>query len=149
MLCMSWQLGLIFIAFSVISLIITNAVAKKNLICAAERQEAIARLTGIAEEYYTGRDVIKAYNHEPESFEKVSEYTESVRVAARNSDFLTNAVNPLIRFLSRICQAVILLIACGWMLTGAMSLGIAQAFFQYITLAAEPLTETSYMINSL
>lgn len=149
MLCLSWQLGLIFIAFSVISLIITNAVAKKNLICAAERQEAIARLTGIAEEYYTGRDVIKAYNHEPESFEKVSEYTESVRVAARNSDFLTNAVNPLIRFLSRICQAVILLIACGWMLTGAMSLGIAQAFFQYITLAAEPLTETSYMINSL
>ena len=149
MLCLSWQLGLIFIAFSVVSLIITNAVAKKNLICAAERQEAIARLTGITEEYYTGRDVIKAYNHEPESFEKVSEYTESVRVAARNSDFLTNAVNPLIRFLSRICQAVILLIACGWMLTGAMSLGIAQAFFQYITLAAEPLTETSYMINSL
>lgn len=149
MLCLSWQLGLIFIAFSIVSLIITNAVAKKNLICAAERQEAIARLTGIAEEYYTGRDVIKAYNHEPESFEKVSEYTENVRVAARNSDFLTNAVNPLIRFLSRICQAVILLIACGWMLTGAMSLGIAQAFFQYITLAAEPLTETSYMINSL
>ena len=149
MLCLSWQQGLIFIAFSIISLIITNVVAKKNLICAAERQEAIARLTGIAEEYYTGRDVIKAYNHEQESFDKVSEYTESVRVTARNSDFLTNAVNPLIRFLSRICQAVILLIACGWMLTGAMSLGIAQAFFQYITLAAEPLTETSYMINSL
>ena len=149
MFCLSWILALIFLAFSIVSLIITNIVAKKNLICAAERQEAIARLPGIAEEYYTGRDVIKAYNHESESMQTVSSYTESVRLAAQKTDFLTNAVNPLIRFLSRLSQAVILLIACRWMVTGAMSLGIAQAFFQYITLAAEPLTETSYMINSL
>lgn len=149
MFCLNWILALIFLAFSIVSLIITNFVAKRNLLYAAERQEAIALLTGIAEEYYTGRDVIKAYNHEAESVDTVSSYTESVRVAAQKTDFLTNAVNPLIRFLSRLSQAVILLIACGWMLTGAMSLGIAQAFFQYITLAAEPLTETSYMINSL
>ena len=55
----------------------------------------------------------------------------------------------MIRFLSRLSQAVILLLACSRMLTGEMSLGIVQAFFQYINLAAEPLTETSYMINSL
>ena len=72
-------------------------------------------------------------------FEKVSSYTENVRVAARDTDFLTNSVNPLIRFLSRLAQAGIPLIPCVRMLTGAMSLGIAQAFFQYITLAAEPL----------
>lgn len=149
MFCISWELALIFLAFSIVSLIITNAVAKKNLICAAQRQEAIARLTGIAEEYYTGRDVIKAYNHEDESMEKVAAYTEELRKAARDTDFLTNSVNPLIRFLSRLSQAVILLLACSWMLTGEMSLGIVQAFFQYINLAAEPLTETSYMINSL
>ena len=149
MFCISWELALIFLAFSIVSLIITNAVAKKNLICAAQRQEAIARLTGIAEEYYTGRDVIKAYNHENESMKKVAAYTEELRKAARDTDFLTNSVNPLIRFLSRLSQAVILLLACSRMLTGEMSLGIVQAFFQYINLAAEPLTETSYMINSL
>lgn len=148
MFCISWELALIFLAFSIVSLIITNAVAKKNLICAAQRQEAIARLTGIAEEYYTGRDVIKAYNHEDESMKKVAAYTEELRKAARDTDFLTNSVNPLIRFLSRLSQAVILLLACSRMLTGEMSLGIVQAFFQYINLAAEPLTETSYMINS-
>ena len=149
MFCISWELALIFLAFSIVSLIITNAVAKKNLICAAQRQEAIARLTGIAEEYYTGRDVIKAYNHEDESMKKVAAYTEELRKAAHDTDFLTNSVNPLIRFLSRLSQAVILLLACSRMLTGEMSLGIVQAFFQYINLAAEPLTETSYMINSL
>ena len=149
MFCISWELALIFLAFSVVSLIITNLVAKKNLVCAAQRQEAISRLTGIAEEYYTGRDVIKAYNHEAESMDTVSSYTEELRKAARDTDFLTNSVNPLIRFLSRLSQAIILFIACSRMLSGTMTLGIVQAFFQYINLAAEPLTETSYMINSL
>lgn len=42
-----------------------------------------------------------------------------------------------------------MLIACSQMLSGKMTLGAVQAFFQYINIASEPLTETSYMINSL
>lgn len=53
-----------------IAVVITKIVSKKNLIAASERQEAIARLTGIAEEYYTGRDIIKAFNHKEESVKK-------------------------------------------------------------------------------
>lgn len=149
MFAISWVLTLIFLGFAIISLIITSFVAKKNLICSSERQEAVSRLTGIAEEYYTGRDIIKAYNREEESKKTVSAYTEEVRLSARKTDFLTNSVNPLIRFLSRLSQAVILLIACNWMAQGTLTIGIVQAFFQYINLAAEPLTQTSYMINSL
>ena len=142
-------LTVIFLAFTVISLLLTKIVAKKNLICSAERQSALARLTGIAEEYYTGRDVIRAYNHEQESVDAVRAATDELRIATQKADFLTNCVNPLIRLLSRLSQAVIMLLACYWMLQGSMSLGIVQAFFQYITMAAEPLTETSYMVNSL
>lgn len=151
MFCLSPLLALIFLAFSVVSLIITNVVAKKNLAYSAERQEAVARLTGLAEEYYTGRDVIKAYNRERESIAAVSDAAEEVRAASQRTEFLTNSVNPLIRLLSRLSQAVILLIACRWMVVrpDLMTPGLAQAFFQYITLASEPLTETSYMINSL
>ena len=35
------------------------------------------------------------------------------------------------------------------MLAGTMTVGVVQAFFQYINQTAEPLTEASYMINSL
>ena len=149
MFVLNYILALIILAFSAVSLIITRIVAKKNLICAAERQEAIARLTGIAEEYYTGRDVIKAYNRESESCARVSAGAENVRAAAQKTDFLTNSINPLIRFLSRLAQTVILFLPCGWMIAGSMTPGVAQAFFQYVNLAAEPLTEMSYMINSL
>ena len=145
----SWILALIFIAFMAIGVVITRIVSKKNLKAASERQEAIARLTGIAEEYYTGRDIIKAFNHEEESVNKVYKAVDEVRLSTRDADFLTNAVNPAVRFLSRLSQAVILLIAGYWMIHGQMTIGIVQAYFQYLNMSAEPITEASFMINSL
>ena len=145
----SVPLTLLFLVFMAVSMAVTNVVARKNLKCAADRQETIAVLTGVVEEYYNGRDVIKAYNHEEESIQRVSQAAEANRAANQRADFLTNCVNPLIRLLTRLAQVVIAVVAGKAMLDGAMSVGVVQAFFQYVNQTAEPLTEASYMINSL
>lgn len=149
MFCYSISLTLIVLMFTAISLYITRLISRKNLEASSERQKGLATLTGIAEEYYTGRDIIRAYNHENESIQNVTSAVNELRTSTRKADFLQNCVNPLIRLLSRVSQAVIMLIACFRMLNGKMTIGLAQAFFQYINIASEPLTETSYMINSL
>lgn len=145
----SVPLTCIFLVFMLISVIITNAVSKSSLRCAAEQQETIGVLTGIAEEYYNGRDVIKAYNREEQSTEQLEKAAEAVRMANKNVGFLTNCINPLIRLLTRLSHVVIAIITGRAMLSGTMTVGVVQAFFQYINQAAEPLTEASYMINSL
>lgn len=145
----SVSLTCIFLVFMLASMWITQIVAKKNLRCAIERQETIGELTGIVEEYYNGRNVIKAYNHEAESQEQVAAAAEKNRVANQKADFLTNCVNPLIRLLTRLAHVVIAIIAVRAMLNGTMTVGVVQAFFQYINQTAEPLTEASFMINSL
>ncbi len=145
----SVPLTCLFLVFMAVSMVVTNLVARKNLRCAAERQETIAVLTGVVEEYYNGRDVIKAYNHEAESIQMVSQAAEANRLANQKADFLTNCVNPLIRLLTRLAQVVIAVISGKAMLDGTMSVGVVQAFFQYVNQTAEPLTEASYMINSL
>ena len=128
---------------------LTCMVAKKSLESAAARQETIGVLTGIAEEYYKGRNVIKAYNHEKQSIEQVRAAAEDNRIASQKADFLTNCVNPLIRLLTRIAHMVIAVIAGKAMIEGRMTVGVVQAFFQYVNQTAEPMTEASYMINSL
>lgn len=142
-------LTLIFLVFMFISILITQAVSKKSLRCAAEQQETIGALTGIVEEYYNGRNVIKAYNHEAQSLEQVDAAAEDACTANRKVGFLTNCVNPLIRLLTRLAHVVVAIIAGRAMLKGSMTVGVVQAFFQYIGQTAEPLTEASYMINSL
>lgn len=142
-------LTLVFIAFMIVCIIITKIVSNKNLKYAAIRQESLGKLTGIVEEYYAGRNIIKAYNNEPESIEKVHESTELNRKAAQKADFITNSINPLIRLITRISQAVIAVIAGNAMINGTMTIGVVQAFFQYVNQAGEPLTEASFMINTL
>ena len=93
----SIQLTCIFLIFMIASMLITKAVARKNLESAAERQETIGELTGIVEEFYNGRNVIKAYNHEYASIAKVKEAAAKNAIASQKADFLTNCVNPLIR----------------------------------------------------
>lgn len=142
-------LTFIFLIFMVICIIITQVVANKNLKYAALRQETLGSLTGVVEEYYTGRNIIKAYNHEKESIEQVQHYTELNRKATQKADFLTNSINPLIRLIARLAQAIIAVIAGHAMLSGTMSVGVVQAFFQYVNQAGEPLTQASFMINTL
>lgn len=77
----------IFLIFMLVSMVITQIVAKKNLRCASERQETIGELTGIVEEYYNGRNVIKAYNHEEESLEQVITAAEKTVPRTRRQTF--------------------------------------------------------------
>lgn len=142
-------LTVIFIGFTAVSFFITKLVAGKNLELSAVRQEKVSYLTGLTEEYYAGRNVIKAYNNEENSIAALNKAIEDVAAANEKTDFLTNSVNPSIRFLSRLSQAVILLIGCSRMAKGLMTFGAVQAYFQYMGMCSEPLTEAAYMINSL
>lgn len=117
-------LTLIFLVFMLISMLITKAVSKKSLRYAAQQQETIGVLTGIAEEYYNGRDVIKAYNHEAESTEQFGVAADDACDANRKVGFLTNCVNPLIRLLTRFANVVIAIIAGWFMINGTMTVGV-------------------------
>ena len=149
MLYYSVSITLLFLAFMLLSTVITKIVSDKSLQYSGERMDSIANLTGLAEEYYNGRNVIRAYNHEADSLEKIERAAEQARAANQRVDFLSNCVNPLIRLLTRISHAAIALIAGRALIGGSMTVGVMQALFQYINLAAEPLTEASYMINSM
>ena len=145
----SISLTLLFLAFMLFSAVITWVVSKKSLRFAGERMESIGNLTGLAEEYYNGRNVIKAYNHETDSLKKIVQAAEKARIANQRVEFLSNCVNPLIRLLTRISHAVIALLAGRALLGGRMTIGVMQALFQHLNLASEPLTEASYMLNSM
>lgn len=149
MLYYSVPLTCLFLIFMFLNMGITHIVAGKSLQYADQRLETISGLTGLAEEYYNGRNVIRAYNHEEESLKQVIQAAEKARIANERVDFMAGCVNPLIRFLSRVAHVVIALIAGHALLRGAMTVGVVQAFFQYINQTSEPLTEASYMINSL
>lgn len=142
-------LTLVFLGFSAVSLLVTSIVSKKTLQYATERQQAVGKMNGIVEESYSGRMVIKAFNYEKTSSEKVHNAAEELAQAWKKTDFMINAVNPAIRLINRCGMVFIAFLGGGMLLSGTMTPGVFQAFFQYVNQAGEPITELSYMINSL
>ena len=114
-----------------------------------KRQQCVSNVTTLVEEAYSGRVVIKAFNQEESSSEKMHRATEELTKATKKTDFMINAVNPAIRLINRFGQILIAVSAGRMLLNGTMTVGVFQAFFQYVNQASEPLTEVAYMVNSM
>ena len=127
----------------------TKIVSAKTLRSALERQQRVSDVTALVEEGYSGRVIIKAFNQEGESSHKMHRATEELAEATRKADFMINAINPAIRFINRLGQILIAVLGGRMLLTGTMSVGVFQAFFQYVNQSAEPLTEMAFMVNSM
>ncbi|WP_455043991.1 ABC transporter ATP-binding protein [Lancefieldella rimae] len=139
----------IFCIFAAMSFLLTKIVSNRTLHAAAKRQAATGELTGRVEEAYSGRFVIKAFGHERSSYEDIALAAEALAHASERADFITNAISPAIRFLTRLAQVVIGLFAGGMLISGQLSVGVFQAIFQYLTQATEPLTQLSFTVNML
>ena len=142
-------LTVVFLTFMGISLLVTKIVSAKTLRSALERQQRVSDVTALVEEGYSGRVIIKAFNQEGESSHKMHRATEELAEATRKADFMINAINPAIRFINRLGQILIAVLGGRMLLTGTMSVGVFQAFFQYVNQSAEPLTEMAFMVNSM
>ena len=149
MLRYSVLLTAIFLVFAFVSTLITKSVSKWTLKLAAERQRYVGELTATVEEAYSGRLIIKSFNREEASSARVHELSDKLALASRRADFATNAISPLIRFIIRLAQVLIAVVAGGMLVGGRITIGVFQAFFQYIHQASEPLTQLSFTINTL
>ena len=142
-------LTLVFLFFMALSLLATKIVSKKTLEYALERQQCVSDVTALVEENYSGRTIIKAFSQEEASSRRMHETTQRLTDASRKADFMISAINPAIRFINRLGQIAIAVLGGRMLLRGAMSVGVFQAFFQYVNQSAEPLTELAYMVNSM
>ena len=77
------------------------------------------------------------------------ELNENLRKASLNAQFITYAINPLIRLMGQIGYVVIAVRGAMSVISGSISIGEVQAIFQYINQISEPVTQMSYTLNNL
>lgn len=139
----------VFLFFTAISLLAAKAASQKTLRYAARRQDCTGRLNSLIEEAYSGRMLIKAFNREEESLAQIRQAAVELADASEKTDWIINSINPGIRVINRFGQVAVAVLGGVMLLKGHLTPGRFQAFFQYANQAGEPITELSYMINSL
>lgn len=149
MFSINWILTLIAIFTIVMGVIATSIIGKKSINYFANRQESLGKFNGQIEEYFTGQMVVKTFNLEEKIIDAVEISNNKLYYDEKKAQFITYAINPLIRFMNQIGYVIIATLGAIFVIQGRLSIGIIQAFFQYVEQSSEPLTEAAYILNSM
>lgn len=132
-----------------IGIVITLIVSSKSHGYFLANQKSVGDLNGLIEEFFSGRMVIKAFSRESNAAESVTAACDDLYATSRRAQFISYAVMPAIRLFNQIGYMLIAVVGAIFVIQGKLSLGVVQAFFQYVNQVAEPLTDASYTINSM
>lgn len=149
MIYLSPLLTLGIIVILVISLLLTNHLAHKNQEYFSENQAALGAVGTKAEENYSGNLLIKSYNRQKETADELDKLNEAQFQAFKKAQFVSFAINPLIRLINQLGFVTSAVVGGIMVINGQLSIGLVQAYLQYVNQVSEPITQVSYVINSL
>lgn len=149
MIYLSPLLTLGIVVILIISLILTNYLAQKNQEYFSENQAALGAVGTKAEENYSGNLLIKSYNRQKETAEELEVLNEAQFQAFKKAQFVSFAINPLIRLINQLGFVTSAVVGGIMVINGQLSIGLVQAYLQYVNQVSEPITQVSYVINSL
>ena len=149
MLFISPSLTVIALLAIIVSMAAAVLISLKTNRFYAKNQSALGELNANIEESFTGNSLIKAFNLQAEMMKTNDELNENLRKASLNAQFITYAINPLIRLMGQIGYVVIAVRGAMSVISGSISIGEVQAIFQYINQISEPVTQMSYTLNNL
>ena len=125
------------------------AVLKRSYVYFGEQQAALGELSGIVEETYGGRDVVRAYNGETEAAARFAKANRKLKGSAWKAEFMSGIVEPIFSFVGNLGY-VITCVLGGYLATRRIiTIGDVQAFIQYIQLFTQPLGELGAASNMM
>ena len=145
-------LTLIVIFFIIVMLIFLFVNAKLNRKYFVQQQKALADVNAVVEEDIAGVKVIKAFNHEDDSFQKFEKANIEWRKAATNSFFRTQVTTPFfvsISYLNFSISAVagVTALCTGW--AGALTFGGLQSYLVFCRNACQPFNYFTLHLNNI
>lgn len=145
----NWILTLIAIGAILIGLIITAIVGITSGKYFADRQRSLGIFNSRIEEYFSGQVEIKSFTMEKEVKGKTKEAIAQLYKDDKKAQFIMYVIMPIIRMFNHIGYVAIAGLGASFVINGRISIGLILSFFQYVQMSQEPLTEASFVLNSL
>ena len=143
------KLTLIVLAILLISVIVTYYVSNLTQKIFSRDVTSLSELSSITEEALTGNLVIQSYNKQKDIIDILDKSIEKQYSAAKTLEFTVFSIYPSIKFITQIAFVISAVISAVLVINGHLTLGLAQAFLQYVTQISDPVTTAAYIINSL
>ena len=149
MLITRWQIGLMVILVSPISLLVARFIATRTSRFFHEQTATRGEQTAFAEERISGLKTVRAFAQEDESQAKFDEINGRLEKAAMNATFYSSLVNPSTRFLNNLVYAAVALFGGVAVVGGGFTVGGLTKLLSYANQYMKPFNEISGVVTEL
>lgn len=148
MFVVRWQIALVVVCITPLSLFLSKFIASRTYSRFAAQSEARADQTAFIDEMIGQLKTVKAYGREDENCVIFDEKNEKLRKASLSAVFLSSTVNPVTRFVNSVVYAAVALTGALFVIWsgGAFSVGNLSTFLSYSTQYTKPFNEISEVV---
>jgi ATP-binding cassette subfamily B protein len=113
------------------------------------QQKYLGIIDGQIEETFSGHLVVKAFNREERMTEEFEESNGMLYESAWKSQFLSGLMRPLMRIVSNLGYAAVVVAGGIFCVRGAIGVGDIQAFVQYVKNIGQPIQDIAQIMNQV
>lgn len=138
---------IVVLSLIVICLVVTRKIASINQRLYTENMTTLATLGGKVEEFFAGDAEIKTFNQQERVIHQLDGLIDKQYQSHRIFQFVNFSIYPGMRLINHlgfiVCAVWGSYLAAG----GFLTIGILQAYLQYVVQISEPITQSAYLIN--
>ena len=154
MAALQWQIALLVVFLTPLSLFIAAFIAKKSYNLFKKQASSREDQVRLVDELVGQHKTVAAFSHEDESIEAFRVINEKLVTDSRKATFVSSLTNPSTRFVNNLVYAGVALV--GGLLcistkgtTNSFSVGQLSAFLSYATQYTKPFNEISGVITEM
>ncbi len=149
MLFLSPLLTLLTLVTVPLTLMLSQAVAKRSRSRFREQQATLAQLNGHVEEMLTGALVVKAFGKEGHVTDQFDEINERLKTAGYRAQILSGLVMPMLNVVTNL-GFIIVATGGGYLaIQGALTIGVIASFINYSRQFTRPLNDIANLYSTI
>ena len=151
MLVIKWQIALVVILITPLSLFVAAFIAKKTHTTFKRQSEARAEQTALINEYIENHKVALAFSQEESSAAQFKETNDRLGEYALRATFFSSITNPSTRFVNNLVYAGVAFVGALLCISSplTLSVGMLSVFLNYANQYTKPFNEISGVVAEL
>ena len=149
MLRMSWQIALVVVVITPVSLLVAGFISKQTYSMFRLQTQTRGEQTALIDETINGLKVVRAFGHEKAAMGQFDEINDRLEKASLQAIFYSSLVNPCTRFVNSLVYAGVGLVGALIALNGGITVGNLTSFLNYANQYTKPFNEISGVVTEL
>ncbi len=149
MLFTSWQIALVVVVVTPLSLVVASFIAKSTYDMFKAQSAARAKQTALMDETVGEIKLVQAFGHEEQSLRDFDETNEELEKTSLRAIFFSSLTNPSTRFVNSLVYAGVGLTGALLAIGNGITVGNLTSFLNYANQYTKPFNEISGVVTEL